>query len=107
MKHVILWFGFPLMLVAAWFVISPGVFVQQPIGAVPEGITMIYYGRGPRLPVITSADGMCLKMQGAVSLFCRASALAGLSALSDRVIVRLPYSETAYLWTTSGQSFDR
>jgi hypothetical protein len=107
MKHVILWCVIPLMLAAVWWVVSPGVFVLQPIGAAPEGIMFLYYGRGPGLPVITSPDGMCLQLNGGVSLWCRLTALAGLAKLSDRSIVRLPYSETAYLWSTGGHTFDR
>jgi hypothetical protein len=107
MKHFILWCGIPLMLAAAWWIVSPGVVVQQPIGAVPDGMTILYYGRPPALPLIASADGMCLQIQGGVSLLCRMATLAGLATLRERVIVRLPYSETAYLWTTGGHTFDR
>ena len=50
---------------------------------------------------------MCLQIQGHVSLLCRLGALAGLAATKDRIIVRLPYSETAYLWSTGGHTFQR
>jgi hypothetical protein len=105
--NMLKYLGISLILVAAWLVVSPGVFVQQPIGFAPEGVTLIYYGRPSTLPLIASADGMCLQSQGYVSVWCRLGALAGITGLKDHIIVRLPYSETAYLWTTGGQTFDR
>ena len=30
-----------MVLVAAWWIVSPGVLVEQPIGLAPEGVTLI------------------------------------------------------------------
>ena len=92
---------------AAWFVISPGVFTVQPIGAAREGLTFLYYGRGPDMPIFASPDGLCLTLKGGVSIWCRATALAGIAPMTERIIVRLPYIHSAYLLSTSGQEFDR
>jgi hypothetical protein len=81
-----------------------GVYTIQPIGAVPEGRTVIVW-RGAGEPFFNSADAECLRIQQGVSLLCRGLALG--RAPVDRIILRLPYSEWAYLRSTGGQSFDR
>ena len=75
MKH--LWWLTPILLVLlVWVLVRPGIFIQQPIGAAPEGGMVIYHSRGPDMPFFASADGLCLTLQGSVSLLCRATALA-------------------------------
>jgi hypothetical protein len=96
-----------LAIVAAWFLVRPGVFTVQPIGAIPEGVTFIYHSRSPEMPFFSSPDGLCLEIQGSVSLLCRGAALAGASDLTDRIIIKLPYSHWAYLLSTGGLEFDR
>lgn len=81
-----------------------GVYTIQPIGAIPEGRTVIVW-RAAGEPLFNSADGECLRIQQAVSLLCRGLALG--RAPVDRIIVRLPYIEGAYLLSTGGQTFDR
>ena len=95
------------VVILAWVLIRPGVFTIQPIGALPEGITLIYHGRGSEMPFFSSPDGLCLQMQGSVSLFCRAGALSAATELKDRIILRMPYSHWAYLRSTGGLEFDR
>ncbi len=85
----------------------PGVFTVQPIGSLPEGVTIIYHSRGRDMPFFASPDGLCLEMQGSVSLLCRGAALAGATELVDRTILRLPYIHSAYLLSTGGLEFDR
>jgi hypothetical protein len=92
---------------ATWWIVRPGVFTMQPIGALPEGITVIYHSRSPNMPVFASADGLCLKLQGSVSLLCRLTAMAGVAPITERILLRLPYSQTAYLLSTDGKTFDR
>jgi hypothetical protein len=93
---------------AAYWYIRPGVFTVQPISAIPEGGTVIYHSRGYDMPLFASADGLCLKLQGSVSLLCRMAAMGGAApALTERVIVRLPYSRIAYLLSTNGQEFEK
>lgn len=95
-----------LLLVVLWILVKPGVFTIQPIGALPEGITFIYHSRGPDLPFFSSPDSLCLETQGSVSLLCRAGAIGAASELSDRIIIRLPYSHWAYLRSTGGYEFE-
>ena len=91
----------------SWVVVRPGVFTIQPIGALPEGVTFIYHSRGPEMPFFSSPDGLCLKMQGSVTLLCRGIALSAATDLLDRVIIKLPYQHWAYLQSTGGQEFER
>jgi hypothetical protein len=95
------------VLILAWVFIRPGVFTVQPIGALPDGITIVYYGRGSEMPFFSSPDGLCLQTKGEVSLFCRIAALNTATVLTDRIILRLPYSHWAYLRSTGGLEFDR
>ena len=90
-----------------WIFVRPGIFTVQPIGALPDGITIVYYGRGSEMPLFSSPDGLCLQTQGEVSLFCRMAALNAVTKLTDRIILRLPYSHWAYLRSTGGLEFDR
>ncbi len=93
--------------IAVWFLVRPGVFTVQPIGALPEGVTFIYHSRNPEMPLFSSPDSLCLKTQGSVSLLCRATALSATSELTDRILIRLPYSRWAYLQSTGGLEFER
>jgi hypothetical protein len=77
--------------------------VVQPIGAVPDGVTAIVW-RNDKLNFIDSADAICQREFGGVSLFCRAGVLGG---VAERIIVRLPYSEFLYLRSTGGRTYDR
>jgi hypothetical protein len=101
------WLLVPVILLSvAWLIVSPGVLTIQPIGAMPEGATVIYYARGPGLPLFASPDGMCLQLKGGVSLWCRATAIAGFAPLTERIFIRLPYIHAAYLLSTGGKEFD-
>lgn len=92
---------------AVWFLVRPGVFTVQPIGAIPEGVTIIYYSRGPRMPLFSSPDGMCLEIQRSVTLLCRMAAFSAVEEIADRIVVRLPYNDMAYLISTSGARFEK
>ncbi|MBO4311705.1 MAG: hypothetical protein J5828_01750, partial [Desulfovibrionaceae bacterium] len=65
-------------------------FVIQPIGALPEGRTVLIE-RGPDMPFIDSADAMCKRRAGYVSLLCRGMALK--DAAGRKIYARFPYSE--------------
>ena len=81
------------------------IFVIQPIGAIPEGRTLVI-ARLNKTEFIDSADAMCERIQGGVSLMCRMAALASVAENSP-VFLRLPYSETLYDISTGGKSYDR
>ncbi len=106
-KEIYIAIALILIIVFAWILIRPGVFTIQPIGAIPEGITIIYHSRNPEMPFFSSPDGLCLQIQGSVSLLCRLAALSAVEEISDRIILRLPYSHWAYLQSTGGLEFEK
>lgn len=81
------------------------IFVVQPIGAVPEGRTIIMRRTG-NLSFIDSADAVCEREAGGVSLLCRATVLGSVGG-SDKILARLPYSEVLYSISTSGKHYER
>jgi hypothetical protein len=89
-----------------WIIVRPGIFTIQPIGAIPEGVTFIYHSRNPDMPFFASPDGLCLKIQGSVSLLCRIAGLSVVEELSNRIIIKLPYSHWAYMRSTGGVEFE-
>lgn len=80
-------------------------FVIQPIGAIPEGKTLVV-SRLNRGNFIDSADAMCERIQGGVSLLCRSMVL-GAVAKNATIYARLPYSESLYLISTDGKQYGR
>lgn len=88
---------------AAPFVLS--IFVVQPIGAVPQGVTIVML-RTVNLNFIDSADAFCERTQGKVNLICRMLALGTIGSKAV-IIARLPYSETLYLWSTDGRRYEK
>jgi hypothetical protein len=80
-------------------------FVIQPIGAVPDGRTLVI-SRLTSMEFVDSADGWCARRMGKVNLLCRAAVMARVGQEAD-VLLRLPYSRTLYLWSTGGATYDR
>ena len=92
--------------VALFFRLFFGIFVIQPIGAIPDGTTIIYWRSGLDIPFIASADGLLEKSGTGVSLLGRGLMLAELAEpIKEREIFRLPYLETLYLWSTGGRKY--
>lgn len=93
-----------LVLLGLFVYTQMGLYSVQPIGAIPDGATAIVWRSG-REPFFNSPDAMCLLIQHGVSLLCRGVAMG--QAPTDRIVLRLPYQEWAYLASTGGQTFDR
>ena len=89
------------LIIAAQFVT---VFVIQPIGAIPEGRTIIV-SRLTKLHFIDSPDALCEREMGGVSLLCR-GIVAGSVAREATIIARLPYSPILYSISTGGKSYE-
>ncbi len=81
------------------------IFIVQPIGALPEGKTLVML-RLNRTEFIDSADAMCERLQNGVSLLCRGMAM-GAVAKNATILMRLPYSEALYNISTGGKSYER
>lgn len=73
------------------------IFVIQPIGAIPEGVTVIV-ADVPGLNAIDSPDAFCERETGSVSLLCR-GAVAGRVAQDGTILARLPYMGFLYALT--------
>ena len=80
-------------------------FVVPPIGAVPEGKTVVIL-RLNKTNFIDSPDALCERIQGGVSLLCR-GVIMGRVLEKSKIIMRLPYSESLYLTSTNGKTYSR
>ena len=80
-------------------------FVLQPIGALPDGKTVVMT-RLNKTEFIDSPDAMCERIQGGVSLLCRAMTMGAVMEKAT-ILVRLPYSSFLYGISTAGKSYDR
>jgi hypothetical protein len=81
------------------------IFVVPPIGALPEGKTVIIT-RLNKTKFIDSPDGMCERIQGGVSLLCRGMIMGAVIEKST-ILLRLPYSSRLYSISTGGKVYDR
>lgn len=80
------------------------VLVIHPIGALPEGKTVIIT-RLNKTEFIDSPDAMCERIQGGVSLLCRAVVMGTVLSKST-IIMRLPYSSVLYSISTRGKEYE-
>jgi hypothetical protein len=94
--------GAILLILGVAFYSMCGFYTVQPIGALPEGRTLIVWRKSGE-PFFNSPDAECLRTMGGVSLLCRAMAVG--KGPIDRIIVRLPYMEWAYRASTGGREF--
>ena len=81
------------------------IFTIQPIGALPEGKTLIIL-RLNKTKFIDSADAICEREMGSVNLFCRA-AMMGAVAEKSTILLKLPYSEFLYTLSTNGKKYEK
>jgi len=93
---------------ALFFRLFCGLFVIQPIGAIPDGVTIVYWRSGLNLPFVASVDGLLDQSGAGVSLLGRGLLLSKVAEpIMERKMLRLGYSDTLYLWSTDGKTFDR
>lgn len=104
-KSIILGLAGVLIMAATLAYFSLTVFVIQPIGAVPEGRTVVI-GRVGKTKFLDSADAICQREMGGVSLLCRAMIMGNILEEAT-IFLRLPYSEALYLWSTDGRTYGR
>ena len=88
------------VLLPTWMRVAAGLVLLL----LPDGVTLVVWRAGHE-PFFNSPDAMCLLIQQGVSLLCRLAALS--KAPHDRIVLRLPYNESAYLLSTGGRTFDR
>jgi hypothetical protein len=93
-----------LLAVAGIAATQVSIVVIQPIGALPEGRTLVV-SRLTNTNFVDSPDAICERLQGGVSLFCRA-AVMGQIADEAKIYLRLPYSKTLYSMSTGGTQYE-
>jgi hypothetical protein len=101
--------GYGVFIVAALLVLFYNIFgfvTIQPIGALPEGVTLLVFRSGTQLKFFDSPDAMCERLNGGVSLLCRGSVLSALADKKQIIVLRLPYIETFYLASTGGATYE-
>jgi len=104
MKNKKLWISLFIIIIA--FRLLFGIFIIQPIGAIPDGATIVYFRAGLNLPFVASADGLLEESGAGVSLLGRGLMIAKISELlEDRKVMTLPYSNSLYLWSTDGKEY--
>lgn len=102
-KHTVLLVILVVLIVGIYTQIT--IFVVPPIGAIPEGKTVIIT-RLNKTEFIDSPDGVCERIQGGVSLLCRGMVLGAVVEKST-ILLRLPYSSWLYSISTGGKTYDR
>ncbi len=81
------------------------IFVVQPIGAVPEGRTLLITRLNREsVRFVDSADAICHRTMGSVNLLCRGAVL-GSVAENATIVARLPYIDWLYKLSTGGKVY--
>ena len=91
-----------LLLVVGTLVARLELFSIQPLGAVPDGLTLLVW-RHPGEPFFNSLDGSCERSEGALSVACRGRAIV--AAPIERIVWRLPYLDWAYRASVTRQTY--
>lgn len=94
--------GFLLLILMGTFM---GFYTVPPIGALPEGKTLLVFRDPLTQQFFDSPDALCLRATGELTLLCRGMALA--KGPIDKIVLRLPYWDFAYTMSTGGRKFDR
>lgn len=108
MKKLLISLCVLLFIAAIVFRLCCGLFIIQPMGAIPSGATLVYWRLGLNLPFISSADGLLERSGADVSLLARGLVLAELAnPIIEKKIMKFDYSETLYLWSTDGKKYEK
>jgi len=94
-----------LVFIIGYFLI--GFYSIQPIGAIPDGVTLVIFRAGTQLQFFDSADAMCERTMGGVSLLCRGMAISAIVENDVPILVRLPYIHQFYLFSTGGFEYNQ
>jgi hypothetical protein len=97
-----------VIVLAVGTVLRTGFFAVQPIGAIPDGVTIWYWRIGTSMKSVSSGDGISLQATGSVSLLGRITVIGqAMDLIEGRTIARLPYVRGLYLMSTGGREFDK
>lgn len=81
-------------------------FVIQPIGALPEGKTLLIWQK-EKMNFIDSSDAICERETGKVNLFCRGIITANIVSKKEDIIIGFPYISFLYSISTNGREYSR
>ena len=104
-KHRLWWIWVVLLILVIFYFVF-GFMTIQPIGAIPDGVTLLVVRAGTQMKFLDSPDAMCERINGSVSLLCRMAALSSISE-NATIVARLPYNESFYLASTGGATYSR
>ena len=94
-----------LLIVLILFYFVFGFISIQPLGELPDGVTLLVVRAGTQIKFFDSPDALCMRTTGGVSLLCRMAALSAI-AENSKIVLRLPYIKTFYLASTGGVTFE-
>lgn len=106
MKKAITKLSIFLLLFSIIFRLTCGIFIIQPIGAIPKGATIVYWRLNLNLPFIASVDSILEKSGQDISLFGRMMVFTTITEpIVKNKIINLAYSEKLYLISTKGKKY--
>lgn len=89
-----------LLFFSLFFRICCGLFVIQPMGVLPGGITLVYWRSGTNIPFIASADRILMDSGKVISTHGNGEVLVALKPmLQSKTFMKLNYSERLFLWS--------
>ncbi|MBN1440179.1 MAG: hypothetical protein JW929_12290 [Anaerolineales bacterium] len=95
-----------VVLIMAWIIVRPGIFVMPPNAEYRDGVVIVYHSRGNDMGFIASPDSVCVSLQGTSSQACRDLVLSEFDAVLNRMVLSLPYNEWLYLRSTGGVTYE-
>jgi hypothetical protein len=101
-NKAVVWIIVIIVLVIAYTQL--GLFSVQPIGALPEGVTLLVL-RPKGRPFLDSPDRLCLDTMGGVNLLCRGMAISA-AVENYTIISKLPFMNWAYTGSTKGMIYE-
>jgi len=103
-SNILIWIILIVLVVIFYFTV--GFIAIQPIGAIPDGVTLVVLRLGTQIKFFDSPDAICERTMAGVSLLCRAMAMGAL-AKNSTILFKLPYIPTFYLFSTGGAAYDK
>jgi hypothetical protein len=85
-----------VLLVGSALIVRPGFFFVPPSAFEPEGVILLYYEKQSGMPLFSSPASLCMAQYGVITSACLETGQNTAQALSQRLIVRLPYADWAY-----------
>ena len=85
-----------LQMILIVMVMKPGVFTIKPSEQIPNGETILYYGKSDDVPLFSSPERFCLQSERSTKQACESWDTAILPEVIKRGLISLPYIDLAY-----------